>query len=315
MSDERVTFAAGDRLYELIEDWARLPETVAWTDVCAVSIGPGDRVHVLCRGAAPLLIFEANGSLSSVPDPSPFIAPHGSHVGPDGTWLITDEGSHALIVVDRGGAETMRIRADGPSDTGHVRSQDIHASVASVRRAAGPFNRPTGVAVAPSGDIYVADGYGNARVHRFNSAGDLIQSWGEPGTGPGQFRLPHGIHIDRRNRVCVADWGNDRLQFFDLEGGYLGAAPGFEGPAGLAMDDEGFVFVAEEEWRVSVLGPDGTVIARWDSRTQPEGARSFVAPHSIAIDSMGSLYVGEVAHAYRGIARGGRALQKLVRVA
>ena len=83
----------------------------------------------------------------------------------------------------------------------------------------------------------------------------------------------------------------------------------------MVADDDGFVFVAEEEWRISVLDPQGGVAARWDSRGEPDGERTFVAPHGIAMDSTGSLYVGEVAHAYRGIARGRRCLQKFVRVA
>ena len=79
-----MTYAVGERCYERVEDWGRLPEDVTWTDVCAVSIGPEDRVHVVCRGAWPLLIFEADGRLFRRCDPSAVVAPHGSHVEPDG---------------------------------------------------------------------------------------------------------------------------------------------------------------------------------------------------------------------------------------
>src|SRR5438477_273239 len=75
--------------------------------------------------------------------------------------------------------------------------------------------------VAPGGDLYVTDGYGNARVHRFSAEGRLLQSWGEPGAGPGQFNLPHGIAVLADGRVLVADRENDRIQLFDPEGKYL----------------------------------------------------------------------------------------------
>src|SRR3989441_6701975 len=73
----------------------------------------------------------------------------------------------------------------------------------TVSRPAGPFNRPTNLAVGPQGDLYVSDGYGNCRVHRFSPTGDLKQSWGVPGTGPGQFYLPHGIAVAADGRVFV----------------------------------------------------------------------------------------------------------------
>ena len=79
-----------------------------------------------------------------------------------------------------------------PSDTGY----DGKNRIDQARRP--PFNRPTNVAIGPKGDIYISDGYGNARVHMFSPTGQLKRSWGEPGNGPGQFHLPHGIAVARR---------------------------------------------------------------------------------------------------------------------
>ena len=76
-----------------------------------------------------------------------------------------------------------------------------------------PFNKPTDLARAPNGELYISDGYGNSSVHRFTADGTLIQSWGEPGTGPGQFNLPHGVWVDG-DRVYVADRQNNRVQIF-----------------------------------------------------------------------------------------------------
>src|SRR5439155_12117141 len=83
-----------------------------------------------------------------------------------------------------------------------------------------PFNQPTKAVLAPDGEMYVADGYGQQRVHRFDRDGNLLQSWGELGTGPGQFALPHDVWVDERDRVLVCDRENRRVQIFDRRGVY-----------------------------------------------------------------------------------------------
>lgn len=83
------------------------------------------------------------------------------------------------------------------------------------------FNGVTDVAVAPDGSFYVSDGYGNNRVVHFDAQGAFVRQWGEAGEGPGQFNLPHGIALDDQGRVYVADRTNSRVQVFDAEGGFL----------------------------------------------------------------------------------------------
>ncbi|MGE3511164.1 MAG: hypothetical protein AB7N65_20010 [Vicinamibacterales bacterium] len=287
--DGMASFDALDREYVPDPDWPRRPHEMIWPDVCVVGIGPEDHVHVLCRGLRPLLIFPSDERLLAVPEAGVIARPLGGWVRPDQSWLITDEGMHALVVLSRTGEAIVRI--GGPSSS--------------------PFNRPQGVAVASSGDLHVGDG--NARVHRFNRRACWPRSWGEPGPGPARLRLPQRIHVDARGRVWIADWADSRLRVCKHDGSLMHVIEGFEGPAGIAMDCEGVVFVAEEEWRVSMLDQDMRIVARWDSRALPMAARSFVAPHCIAVDSNGDLYVGEVAKAYRGVSRGPRALQKLRR--
>src|SRR5204863_2218931 len=101
----------------------------------------------------------------------------------------------------RDGTPRLTLGTPGrPSDTGAT-SIDYR----TIKRAAGPFHFPTNLAVGPSGDLYVADGYGNACVHRFTPDGELLQSWGEPGNGPGEFHVPHGIAVDQAGTGYVAD--------------------------------------------------------------------------------------------------------------
>jgi DNA-binding beta-propeller fold protein YncE len=110
---------------------------------------------------------------------------------------------------------------DKPSDTGYREVPNLFERISSITKGGEPFNRPTGVALSSTGAIYVADGYANARVHKFSSDGRLLFSWGEPGPGPGQFRLPHSIFIDKRDRIWVADRENSRIQIFDDKGNFL----------------------------------------------------------------------------------------------
>src|SRR5581483_8410615 len=84
-----------------------------------------------------------------------------------------------------------------------------------------PFNHPADVTVAPSGDIYVADGYANSTVHRFAPDGTLRRTWGRPGRGPGEFTTPHAVRVHPDGRVIVADRENDRVQVFSPDGEYL----------------------------------------------------------------------------------------------
>lgn len=131
-----------------------------------------------------------------------------------------------------------------PSDTGYDGfGQD------TVVRAAGPFNNPTKLVVSPDGDLYITDGYGNARVHRFSSNGEWISSWGQPGSGPGQFRLPHGLCIDRKRRVLVADREYDRIQLFGFDGSYLGVWE-HQRPNGLCAGEDGLIYVCAGARRV-----------------------------------------------------------------
>ncbi|MBU6424104.1 MAG: hypothetical protein KGQ88_08730, partial [Chloroflexi bacterium] len=174
-----------------------------------------------------------------------------------------------------------------------------------------PFTRPARVAIAPWGDLYVADGYGNCRVHRFSPSGELLSSWGEPGTGPGQMNLPHAVMVDRAGRILVCDRENDRVQIFDRDGTFLEQWTDLQRPQGLAEDRAGLYYVAEGEWRagnvsarlgpvgpsparVSVIGRDGTVL----DRIAPDGPRNrfaFITGHAIALDARnGDLYVAEV---------------------
>ena len=208
----------------------------------------------------------------------------------------------------------------------------------SITHGGPPFNRPTNVAVAPNGELYVSDGYGNCRVHRFSAGGELIQSWGDPGTGPGQFNLPHGIWVLPDERVLVADRENDRIQVFSPTGEYITEWLDVQRPTQIYSRGDGAVYVSELQWRTGAgvvperqggrrssrpASASTTRAASCSSRLEEIGGDacapgSVGAPHSLAVDSEGSIYVGEVTHTFlisRGHApEGCHMFQKFARV-
>src|SRR5262249_24180046 len=156
----------------------------------------------------------------------------------------------------------------------------------------------TNVALSAGGDIYVTDGYGNARVHKFDRDGRLLFSWGEPGDGPGQFNVPHGIAVDRDERVYVADRENNRIQVFTSHGELLAVWNDVRRPMQVFVDEVDNVFVVEVGFRaglfpwqtpphdpvgarLSICNRDGKLLARWGGGADPPAVGDFFAPHDV----------------------------------
>lgn len=212
---------------------------------------------------------------------------------------------------------------------------DTYSKLATIAHGGPPFNRSTGVAIAPNGELYVSDGYGNARIHRFAPDGRLIQSWGEPGTGPGEFNLPHAIWVTENSNVLVADRENDRIQIFSASGDFIDQWTHLQRPTGIFIDQNGLVYVTELWWRVgqrsyaqgvihedqpgrvSVLDLNGNVLSRLGNRDRCAPG-NFCAPHGICADSRGDFYVAEVTYTFAGkeglVPSDCHTLQKFVRV-
>ena len=229
-------------------------------------------------------------------------------IGLDDTVYCTDDFGHAVRAFSTDGEPRFTLGASGkPSDT-KATSIDYR----TIRRAGPPFNYPTNLAIGPSGDLYVSDGYGNARIHRFAPDGRLVRSWGEPGSGPSQFYVPHGIAVDSAGIVYVADRENNRIQLFTDAGKYIGEWTDVARPCQLYIDKAGWIYVAElgyraGRWpgtgaaqpgqtggRVSIFDRAGVLHARWGGGERPCDPGDFFAPHGLWVDSRGDLYVAEV---------------------
>lgn len=312
-------YGSGKFTYELVDGWAKLPQGWSFADVTGVAVDAQDRVYVLNRGVHPVIVFDRDGTLLTTWGEGLFQHAHGAGISPDGSIYCTDDELHVVYKFTPEGKLLQTIGNKGQaSDTGYISEwHDVFWSLTTIVRSGPPFNRPTGVAVTKSGELYVSDGYGNARVHKFSPEGKLLFSWGEPGYLPGHFRLPHYICLDNQGRVWVADRENSRLQIFDANGKFLDQWEDFLRPTDVKIDKNDIVYVTELCQRVSILSIDGKVLTRFGNQGGKDLNKAlFLAPHDVAIDSRGDIYVGEVSWSWtkRTLDRGARVVQKFARV-
>jgi DNA-binding beta-propeller fold protein YncE len=308
-------YGSGEYSYELVDDWARLPEGWSFRDVGGIAVDKEDRVYVLNRSEHPIIVLDRDGKFIGSWGEGFFKRPHGSCVGPDNSVYCTDDGIHVVGKFSRDGhlLKTLGTK-DRPADTGYVQTFEFFDSLRTIVRGAPPFNRPSGVSISPKGEIYVSDGYGNARIHKFNADGQLLFSWGEPGGKPGQFRLPHSVRIDKRGQAWVVDRENHRIQIFDAEGKFLSQWTDFIRPTDLCIDKDDLVYVSELCNRVGVFSIDGKLLARWENTGKTKEEALFISPHAIAVDSHGDIYVGQVSMTAMKIDRGARTVRKFARI-
>ena len=236
--------------YDVDAQWEKVPAGIAHRDVSAVGIGSADRVYLLTRYDSNVLVYEPDGTFITAWGGDVFTNPHGLTVGQDDSVWTVDNGDHTVLKFTPDGKLLMTLGRPGqPSDTGRSGGGPfvIH-DVETVIRPGGPFNACTNLAINSGGRVYVADGYGNCRIHAFSPDGELLTSWGEVGVGPGEFHLPHGIAVSPDDRVYVCDRENDRVQLFDPEGRYLDEWTDVQRPCHIAIDPDGYSYVAEL-WR------------------------------------------------------------------
>jgi DNA-binding beta-propeller fold protein YncE len=304
--------SACDRFgYEANDHWCRLPDGWSWNEVTAVAVGSADRVFVFNRGEHPVMIFDREGTYISAWGEGLFARPHGITIGPDDSVYCTDDLDHTVRKFTADGELLLTLGTSGkPSNTGAT-SVDFRTII----RHGGPFHYPTNLALSPGGELYVSDGYGNARVHKFAADGTLLFSWGRPGDGPGEFRVPHGIAVDDLGTVYVADRENSRIQLFSSDGVYLTEWRDVARPCQVCVvgdSESGKVYVAELGYRagmwpgteapredspggrVSIFDRRGKLLARWGGGHNPCAPGDFFAPHDIRVDSRGDIYVSEV---------------------
>jgi len=288
-----MSFGSGDYTYDIQENWWALPEGWAFGWIPAVACDSQDRVYVYSRSEHPLVIFDRDGNFIEELGKDILTDAHGIYIDSDDNVYCTEREAHCIHKFNPQGEVVMTIGTPGQPGAND----------------GDPFNLPTDLAIDASGHLFITDGYGNARVHKYTAGGELIKSWGEWGNGPGQFELSHCVRIDRFNRLWVCDRTNDRIQLFDTDGNFLEERTGLAKPDTIFFDpDEDIVYIAELDQQLSIYTLDGELVTQWGGRQKSERPGEFIAcPHGIWMDSHGDLYVGEVQHDAR--------LQKFVRQA
>jgi len=299
--------------YEGVAEFGQLPP--GWRmggEVPGVATDSQDRVYVTNRSEHPVIVFDREGKFIGSWGEGIFTSPHGITITPDDIVYCTDDRDHTVRKFTTSGELLQTIGTPNhPSDTGC----DMKAGyrLTDVKRGGPPFNRPTKVTQAAKGDLYVTDGYGNSRVHRFTHTGNLIQSWGEPGEEPGQFNLPHSIWYHSDGRLFVCDRENSRVQIFSLLGEYLGGWNVIGRPQELLIDQNNNVFIAVRPGNagertmagrvmtetvpshICICDIEGNLLGRLGGTNIGE-IDSFVSAHGICMDSRGDIYVGEIGH-------------------
>jgi hypothetical protein len=316
---------SGEHRYRVVDNWAKLPDGWTLSDVAAVGVDSKDRIYVFNRGAHPMILLDREGNFLRSWGEGLFSRAHGLFIDADDNLYCTDDGDHTVRKCTPDGRVLLTIGIPGKP---------------SPYMSGEPFHRCTHTALSPKGEIYVSDGYGNSRVHKFTPDGKLMMSWGEPGTDPGQFNIAHNIVTDADGWVYVADRENHRVQVFDGNGKYEAQWQNLHRPCALCCcGGKQPTFVVGELGsgmpvnrhvpnigpRLSIVDATGKRIARLGGEAGP-GIESgkFLAPHGLALDSRGDIYVGEVGvtnwpssfpdEEMPPIVRATRCLQKLERV-
>ena len=282
--------------YRAAENWAQLPAGMKWAGVISIQPDAKDRIWVFHRGETPILEFDQSGKLLRSFGKDMFVQAHGMAIDMDGNVWVTDSQNK-----DGKGQQVVKFSPDGK-----VLMTLGKAGVAGE----GPdtFNGPADVVVAPSGDIFVADGHvamSNGRVVKFSKDGKFIKAWGKLGAGPGEFNVPHSIAMDSRGRIFVADRSNSRLQIFDQDGKFIDQWKQFGRPSGVYIDRNDTMYVADSQSNATqnpgykrgiYIGSakDGKVTAFIPySGPDPDKVANEGA-EGIAADGKGNVYIGDV---------------------
>jgi DNA-binding beta-propeller fold protein YncE len=287
----------GEHRYRVVENWAKLPEGWEFKDVAAVAVDSKDRVYCFNRGEHPMIVFDREGNFLKSWGEGRYPRAHGIHIDENDILYLTDDGGHFVRKCDTEGKVLLEIGVPGKPQP---------------YMSGKPFHRCTHTALSPKGDIYVSDGYGNARVHKYSPDGKLLLSWGEPGTDPGQFNIAHNIVTDAEGWVYVADRENHRVQVFDGNGRYETQWNNMSRPCGLyCCKGKKAQFLIGELGpgmpvnrnmpnigpRLSIVDGKGKTLMRLGGEAGPGlEPGKFIAPHGLAMDSRGDIYVGEVSY-------------------
>jgi sugar lactone lactonase YvrE len=282
--------------YDVDPSWPRRPEHVkpfGW--VSGMAIDANQNIWLFNKGPDPVQVYTTDGKFVRTWGKNSFVDPHHLRIDHDGNIWVADFGLHVVQKYTPEGKLLLTLGVRGQSGEDKAR-----------------FNRPTDMAIAKNGDIFVTDGYGNRRVVHFDKDGKFKNAWGTFGSKPGQFVLPHVIVMDSQGKLYVGDRNSGRIQVFDQSGKFLDQWSNLIMPWGISVtrNDHLWVCGSSPHWwyrdgkypeirdqLFMRFSPDGKVRQIW---TIPKGVEKKAQPgdgigvHCIVEDKTGNLYVGDI---------------------
>jgi len=291
----RVEAAIG---YEVDAAWPQRPAGVTWDGCPGITVDAKDRIYVYTRGTPPIQIYDPSGKYLGGFGQDVIKSAHHIKVDREGNIWAPDVGAHVVRKLSPEGKVLMTLGTEGKAglDNSH-------------------FDQPTDVAIAPNGDIFVADGYGNDRIVHFSKAGKFVKAWGKLGSKPGEFSIPHSVAFDSKGRLYVADRNNVRVQVFDQKGKFLAQWRNIMVPWGIFITPKDEVWVCGStpmRWpkgdgafgyppkdQIFVrFNTDGKVMQIWSVPSAPAEGQAKPGEgaliHGFGVDSKGNVYVGEI---------------------
>jgi hypothetical protein len=318
--------------YRLVEGWPTLPKDMnggRWGEVIRVNVARGGNIWVfhrcfnivppgsatcINRGEAnpPVLEFDPSGRLLKSFGAGLFAYPHGFTLDGDGNlWTSDVNDSETVLGMSAKnaagvvmGQEVLKLSPDGK-----ILMMLGREGVAG--NGPDTFDRPTGVAIAPNGDIFVSDGhspnkFGTARIVKFTKGGKFVKTWGHKGSAPGDFDEPHDIFLGgSQNRIYVADRRNSRIQVFDQDGNFIVAWRQFGQPSSVFVGKDDTIYVGASfpdpnakkgELRGIVIGDarDGSLKAFIPDPSDLDKVVRGTSASGIAADDAGSIFAADV---------------------
>lgn len=293
------------RGYVADPSWPRKPADIVWGQMPGVAVDADDRVWIFTRREPVVQVYDARtGTLKARWDRIPYGNAHHIRIGPEGNIWLADIGLHTVHKFSPDGNLLLTLGTSGEAG-----EDETH------------LNKPTDMAVTPAGDVFVSDGYGNNRVVHFDKTGKFVKAWGRKGHGEGEFDLPHGIGVDSKGRLYVADRSNARIQVFDQDGTFLAQWRHLLVPWSIwvtkddeiwtcgstptrGVNDQHMTGIPPHDQVLMRLDAAGKVLEIW-SPPPGRGPGELAWVHSVAVDSEGNLYAGDIQ---------GMRVQKFVRV-
>ena len=269
--------------YQAVPDPVTLPAGVTMGPPASVAFDSKGHLWVLNRGPQPVMEFDENSKFVRSLGEGLFTRTHGLRLDRDGNIWVTDVGAHIVVKLSPQGQTLLTLGAKGQAGEWNEAEQS--------RR----LMEPNDLAFGRNGDIFVVQGHtpgrGDPRVLKFDKNGNFIKSWGGHGAEPGKFDVAHGIAIDSKGQLWVADRENERIQVFDQDGAFVREMKYAGLPCALEIGDRYIYMVNGFAGQLLRLDLNGMVVAAVGKPGKELG--EFGEAHFVAVSPKGEIFVAD----------------------